>query len=222
MNLITTIFAAVLLCTACQPSDSSKTNEIPKKRPIALGVAYDITESVTEWPDMDSVSIQKLGELTAKRGGTIALGHISEESFRPLFKQKFIEGSVKIDGSLTQRAKRNQEWMKLKAESDKTLSSFSEKAMKRMLLPRNRSTSDIAGSIERFSLFFGESRFKECERIFIIMSDGKDNVSKQIKTIPDAHVWVIGWRIEDAKKVFGNQVRKFESMDGALSELEGL
>ena len=146
-------------------------------------------------------------------GGILAYGTIDERSFHPLTSMQI----RKVVGRLDERAAINQ-------RNNASLKTFKETAEPLLNHPRNARRTDIAGSLERFELFFDEPTSSEAKKIFIMISDGLDTTSRRaglykIRLPEGTEIYTIGIEKTLAKNIFGQKVKCLESLEAALRTL---
>lgn len=213
------IFIALLLLLSCSLEDQQSRPErssAVSKPPLALGISYDISGSVRNWPEPDSIFLDQIARIVGARGGVIALGHISESSFQTLLRYRLRLDTTIVSGKLSQRAARRQRNVAGRARFDWEVRDFVRQALDRFVVTRDRPLTDIDGSLARFGLLFDEPIYDDYDKVLIVLSDGRHNSSEQITHIPNANIFTVGWPPEDARKVFGPHAKIFESLDGAI------
>lgn len=221
ISLWSVLFLSFILWACSSASEQDNRTAQEKARNIIVGIAYDISGSVNKWPTPDSIALQQLAWYVGTRCGIIALGHISDFSYKPLWiYDTLCLDTAMVRGRLSQKAKIARENRRKKAEFEQKIHQFLTDVKQKVLVPRNRPRTDIAGSLSRFAILFQEPNYAGYEKILIILSDGFDTVNKSFSEIPDVKIFLIGWRNQRlAQKIFGTNVMRFESFRGAVKYL---
>lgn len=205
-------------CTAPEPPENGPRF---KSTPVVVGILYDISASVQCWPELDERSLREIAELVGRRGGMLAAGTISEKSFQPLLKYDLKLDSVKVEGTLSERARINQANIAARARFDAAVERLLAEVREAIVQPRSRKRTDLNGALERYNLLFQEPSYRNHERVLCILSDGKDTVRGRIHIIPDAQIYAVGWQdAREAAAVFGEKFRRFESLPGLIKFLK--
>jgi len=203
----------------CSSPNPPKKMLIPQMPSLAMGIAYDISGSVKKWPELDTLSLRRLGEIVGYRGGIIAIGTISENSFVKLNSYTLKLDTVVVEGKLTERAAKRKYNMKLANKFKKEINNYVLEVNAKISIKRDRPETDINGCLKRFQLFFNEPIYNGWEKVLIVFSDGKDTVKKEVDHLPDADFITVGMPQETANKIFGPNVIKFESLSGLIKYL---
>jgi hypothetical protein len=207
--LTATLLAAALGgCTSNRASTKSQA-------PLYIGIAYDVSGSVNEieLPVLTVTEIDRIIAVLKAHGGTLTFGLIDENAFKPLLRLELDP----IVGRLDERAQLN-------INQRKAISEFRTKVEAKMNRLRNATVTDINGSIDRFTLFFGEPTIPpSAQKVMIFYSDGIHTAPwrKLANNLPDeVTVFTVGMERSLVRKVFGEHAILFESIDPAIKALE--
>ncbi|MDQ7063520.1 MAG: hypothetical protein Q9P90_04655 [candidate division KSB1 bacterium] len=219
ISLLSSLFIYVMALGCFRSDDHANNGHLPEpSQKILVGIAYDISGSVHQWPAPDTMALRDLAIYVGLRCGVIAVGHISDSSYQPLRTyDNLCLDTAAVQGSLTDKARIIRENKRKKAWFKQNLERFLLDVKQHVLVPRNKRRTDIAGSMNRFSILFQEPNYVDYEKILIILSDGFDTVNASFGEIPDVKIFLIGWRNGPlARKLFGNTFVRFESFSGAV------
>jgi hypothetical protein len=206
----------VLLVTAVLLKGCTNTYDLGRDLlPIYIGLAYDISGSVAEigLQEMTPDYLTQLLSILSDHGGTMAFGLIDDKAFEPLLRLELSP----VDGRLDERAQQNR-------KNQEAVISFQSMMIEKIQKPRNAQHTDINGAVARFRLFFEEPTIpSNAEKIALFITDGIDTGpwrKLEIKMPSTVKVYTVGIESQMAKKLFGERVIRFESIDAAIKYIK--
>lgn len=211
-----------MLLFSCRNPEAQENRVTVSRVPVVLGIAYDISASVQEWPELDSLTLRELAFYVGRRGGLIAVGHIREDSYLPLQRYPLKLDAVEVKGKLSERAHQHQYNLKRKAEFSAAVAHFVNEVREKIVVVRNKKRTDINGALKRYRLFFAEPQFADWDKILILISDGRQTTGGPVQPFSGAQLITVGWPCQDAAAALGQNVICFESLQGMTAYLHSI
>lgn len=179
---------------------------------LYLGILYDVTGSVRSLPVLTEVQLDRIINMLARRGGSLAFTVIDERADKPLARLPL----TWVSGRLDERARK-------KMKNDQAVAAFKQQVLPTLRRTRDASHTDFYGPLAKMNLFLTEPVIpKGAHKALLIVSDGVHTAPKrkQYKSpAPDAAVFGIGMEEDLARRFFKDRVSLFESIDSAIEAL---
>ena len=198
----------MLMASSCGQSQADLA-----RPPLYLGVGDDVTVSAKILPRLTEAHLDRMIAILNRRGGAMAFTLIHENAQEALTRLSL----VPVVGRLDERAAK-------KLKNNLVESAFKTQVQAALHRPRNASVTDFYGAVSRLNLFLSEASLPAgANKVMVIVSDGIHTVRHRNlyqSPAPDVRVFAVGIAEPLARKLFGDRVLLFESIDAAIDALE--